>query len=127
MDFIGKRFYAFFGGHNVAVAMHVAPSRVEASADASTLYLALSLCTNRDQFDKRTARNILNGRLDDALTGGSPKWVYSLDYNGTYPKKEVMCRIMDTVRTFLPGMNRRRSYEHVQLVNREISRILSHV
>lgn len=126
------RFYAFFGAHGCAVAMHVTPMN-DTDSDGrvvdsySILTVALALCTNKDRFDKKTARNILDGRLEHHLNGRPTDWVFSVNYKGAFPKRDVMCRVMDTLRMFLPGLNRKRSYENVKMVKREVTRILQQI
>lgn len=96
---MSNRFYAFFGENRASLAMDI-----EDLNDESRLTFALAFCNERDQFNKRIARDILNGRLDARiarLNGEHEKPVkhtFVKTYRGTHPKRDVMTHIMDILR-----------------------------
>jgi hypothetical protein len=93
-----NRFFAFFGENRASVAMDIRPIN-EAEAE---LTFALAFCGERDDFRKDIARNILNGRLDAAQDPEHNKpvrLVFNTIYRGNHPKRDVMNRIMDELRS----------------------------
>jgi hypothetical protein len=85
----------------------------------SRLTFALAVCCNKDQFEKRIARNILNGRLDARLTGEETPHTFQIEYEGTTPRRDIMYPLMDLIRSNLPT-NRDRSWLSVNRCQRRI-------
>jgi hypothetical protein len=80
--------------------------------------LALAFCNKRDSFEKKTAKNILDGRLDARLTRSRPvKHTFCTVYSGTHPRRDIMNGIMDELR----ALPEHREHEAVASVVNNIS------
>ena len=91
------RFFAFFGENRASVAMDIKPN----GADLE-LTFALAFCNRRDDFRKDVARDILNGRIDasqDPDRDQPVRLVFNTIYRGNHPKRDVMNRVMDELRS----------------------------
>lgn len=88
-----NRSFAFFGGHRAAVAMDE-----QDLSDHKKLTFALALCCGRDHFNKKVARDILNGRLDDRLAGNPTRLTWQVDYFDEHPRRDAMAPMMDLLR-----------------------------
>lgn len=108
------RSYAFFGGNRAAVAM----DEHELSDGSLQLTISLAFCNHRDNFNKATARKVLDGRIDARLNGRGVRLTYQTNYNGTRPRKDVMSPIMDVLRN-IPA---NREYEAISSVKEIIAR-----
>jgi hypothetical protein len=91
---MSNRSFAFFSDHRAAVAM----DEQDLGDGNSRLTFALALCNNRDQFNRRTARNILNGRINDRLAGNPTRLTFQENYRGTHSRRDAMARVMDAMR-----------------------------
>lgn len=91
---MSKRFFAFFSNHRAAVAM----DEQSLENGGTQLTFALALCNNRDHFNRRTARSILSGRLDDRLAGNRTRLTFQEKYDGQHSRKDVMSKVMDAMR-----------------------------
>lgn len=107
-----NRFFAFFGENRASVAMDIQPI----NENEQELTFALAFCSERDDFRKDIARNILNGRIDAARDPGHNKpvrLVFNTIYRGTHPKRDVMNRVMDELRS-LPKIREQHQVATVQ-------------
>ncbi len=109
------RFYAFFGKNKTALAMDVGTRNLrnygiaseqklvgESDQNVFSLTFAFAFCNERDNFNKRIAKTILNGRLDAQAANLEERQVrltYETVYIGDHPKRDVMCQLMDRLRT----------------------------
>jgi hypothetical protein len=89
------RAYAFLGAYKAAIAIDTQPVNEEG---VSRVTLALALCNHRDQFEKRTARSILDGRIDNRLSGSNTRLTFQADYKGVRSRKDVMYPALDAIR-----------------------------
>ena len=97
------RFFAFFGENRASLAMDI-----KTTDEANNLNLpqkeltfALAFCNHRDDFNKKIARDILNGRLNAAQDESREepvRLVFKTTYLGNHPKRDVMGPLLSGLR-----------------------------
>ena len=100
-----RRHFAFLGPYRAAIAMDIEILEMgpEVADNRSRLTFVLAFCCGKDQFEKRIARNILNGRLDTRLAGERIPQSFQIEYEGMTPRRDVMYPLMDIMRETLPA------------------------
>lgn len=114
---MSNRFYAFFGENRASVAMDIKP----VTESEQELTLALAFCSSRDPFSKHVARNILDGRINASQDPDHAKpvrLVFKTLYRGQHPKRDVMNRVMDELRS-LPKVREQHEVATVQDIIRD--------
>jgi len=89
-----NRDYTYLSSRRAAVGMHT--EKLE--GDQHKLTIALAFCNYRDQFTRRKARLILDGRLSHRLAGNDTRLTFTTLYYGEQPRSEVFYQIVDAVR-----------------------------
>jgi hypothetical protein len=111
------RFFALFGEHRSAIAMDIK----NVSETSSKLTFAVAFCNKRDSFNKKIARDILNGRLDSRIKlNEEVRLTFDVLYEGTHPKRDVMNPLMDAIR-----INKARPHSIVAGAIRSVSKALT--
>ncbi len=89
-----NRDYTYLPAQRAAVGMHT-----EYVGDGrNKLTLALAFCNYRDQFNRRIARRILDGRIDHRLEGFDTRLTFVTFYEGDYPRNDVFYPVVDAMR-----------------------------
>lgn len=102
------RYFAFLGENSAAVAVDINPVD-ESNAEVT---VALAFCNHRDRFEKKIARDILNGRINAAHDPNHKKpvkLVFNTIYRGSHPKSDILNKVMDELRS----LSRNREYKEV--------------
>ena len=94
------RFFAFFGENRASLAMDIQDTGVDLvdGLPKKELTFAVAFCNHRDDFNKKIARDILNGRLD-AAADRHTRLTFKTTYVGTHPKRDVMNPLMSKLRS----------------------------
>jgi hypothetical protein len=91
---MSERDYTYLPNHRASIGMHTE----DAGEGKKKLTFALAFCNRRDQFSRRTARNILDGRLNHRLGGDDTRLTFETIYEGDKPRNDIFFPVVDTIR-----------------------------
>lgn len=112
-----SRDYTYLPGYRAAVGMNT-----EVIGDGQCkLTLALAFCNHRDQFSRRTARQILDGRINHRLNGNKTRLTFETIYNGDKPRNDVFFAVVDAIRERLDDGDEAFDREHLDIVGAVIA------
>jgi hypothetical protein len=86
--------YTYLPNWRAAVGMYTQ----DLNGGRKKLTFALAFCNYRDQFSRRTAKQIIDGRIVHRLAGNNTRLTFETIYEGDKPRKDIFFPVVDAIR-----------------------------